>query len=574
MVDSAVDRQVRLKGLIPALDNRQRGEKGILAGKNFMLDAEGPYSAFGTDLITYQKIANPKGNATFRVEDDIFHFTQGAVLAYDSNAGYYYPVFTFTDSGDIFPWSHAVVGGVHYFARKGVGLLQYTPTTNVWSTLSGGSVPDGVVSVDKKADRLIVLGSTVVAWSAISDGSNLTTDITTGAGFQALSLIGGGDPYAVKAVVDGFIVSTANGSMKGLLVSTEIPFKFDPLDEEAHIPINPFCVVSFGTDRVLFLTKTGFVITQGRPPESWQPLMGEYFIQKVLPRIDLTLVSVIALHYNHDRQWLFISVGSDTDPQVYTHAFGLYIPRDEWGRIDHIHTGFGELNIVEGSDSGFNFGYIGSDGCIHSFNDVNRVESIPVFTEIDMLRHLTHEIPGRYEGTTLVTATNMNLTSSDRNQYQSIYGPEPDFTPTQASIDSFIDVGLFSFPEGRQAVEESVIHDITVGMNTSVEVTEEDWNELTGEEDWNTLSGEEDWGFNFQGAVQYDIDIIPTLDGINAFEDQTLNAVLIEEKGAVRYYDTGGSLAPYHIIRVKALSTDQSFHLKLLEPTGILVGRE
>lgn len=572
MVESVNINTTQFKGLIEALDPRQLAEIGILDGANFLLDAEGPYSAFGSNLITHQKISAPRNNRTFRVGADIFQFTTGAVLAYDSTAGYYYPVFTFTDSGDVAPWFHAIVGGNHYFARMGVGLLRYIVSTAAWSTLSGGSIPVGVVSVAESGDRLIVLGTSVVAWSAISDGADMVTNISTGAGFQPLTLIGGGDAWGVYAVTDGFISITNRGSMKSTSVDSAIPFRHDAMDIESHVPINPFCAISIGNDRLIFLTRAGLVETAGEHPMPWQPLMGEYLVRKIIPNLDLTKKGILKLHYDLDRQWFIISVGTNSDPQIYTYAKVLYIPRDEWGEFNHTHSAFGELNIAEGSAAGFNFGYIGEDGCVHSFNDLNRVQANDDFTEYDGVRHLIHQIPGRYEENNLIGSMNVNLTAFDRNQYPELYDIYPNFLAVQQSINAYIDIGAFRATDGKESDVVSQIDDIAVGMNLSVVVETEDYNLGTGVEDYNSDTGVEDYGFNFIADVEYGVRITPTLDGVTPYKNQQLTAMLIEEVDGVKFFDTGSSLGIYHIIRISAQAVNESFHLKLLNTTAKLVG--
>lgn len=557
---------------MPALDARQVEEVNVLNGRNFLIDAEGPYSAFGTDLITYQKIAEPEGNATFRVDGEIFHFTAGAVLAYDSVAGYYYPLITFTDDGSIAPWFHTIVGGIHYFAKKGVGLLRYAPNSNSWSLESGGDYPAGIVSVAESEDRLIILGTEYVAWSAVSDGTNVTTDIDTGAGRQALTLISGGNPYAVLSVTDGFITITDRGSMKSQLVNTQTIFRHESMDIESHVPINPFAICSIGGDSLIWLTKVGFVTTTGKHPVVWQPLMSEYFTRKLMPTLDLTKPSVITMHYNHDRQLVFVSIGTNANPRLYTYAFALYLPRDEWGIFSHTHTAFGEINIAEGSDAGFNFGYLSEDGSVNAFNDVNRVQAVPDLSEFDGIRHTTHEILGRFDGDILRTSTNLNLSSWDRNAYPNIYNIYPNFTPTQGSIDAYVDVGLFRLVNNQDNAIASQIYDLTIGMNDDIDVENEDWLLLSGDEDWLTETGDEDWGLDFLTDVDYDVSVIPTLDGKKAWQNQLFTGMIIREDGAVRFYDIGGSIGIYQIVRIEALETSQSFHLKLLDVTAILAG--
>ena len=66
----------QIRGLLSALDRRQPVDKFVLDGQNFLVDAEGPFAAFSSELITAAQIRNPENADTFRVGDEIFLFTR------------------------------------------------------------------------------------------------------------------------------------------------------------------------------------------------------------------------------------------------------------------------------------------------------------------------------------------------------------------------------------------------------------------------------------------------------------------------------------------------------------------
>ena len=125
----------QFKGILPALDRRQPIDKFVLDGQNFLVDAEGPFSAFGSEFVSYAHFRNPENDRTFRVGNDIFLFTESAVLRFDTNSELYYPVFVFPVNNTNFPWSQATVGGVHYFAKKGSNVFSYNPLTIAWTNI-------------------------------------------------------------------------------------------------------------------------------------------------------------------------------------------------------------------------------------------------------------------------------------------------------------------------------------------------------------------------------------------------------------------------------------------------------
>ncbi len=367
----------QFRGALPALDRRQPVDKFVVDGQNFLVDAEGPFAAFSTELITTTQIRNPEAADTFRVGDDIFLFTADAVLKFDTSSEINFPIFTFPLNNTNFPWSQAVVGGIHFFAKKGSNVFSYNPLTDIWVNVTANVViiPHAVT---KAGGRLVIMGIDDVQWSAIDNGVDLLTDIEKGIGIQSLAIVGGGDPLAVLPTFDGFITYTSTGSMKSELVDSINPFRHFPLTADPGvIPLSPYTVIEAANNEHISLSKIGFHITIGKVPEPFQPLMSEFFRRQILPFFDLTNSTLIKLTFNSDRQWLIVSLAESEKEFNYTLAYVLYVPRDEWGRFNRPHVGFGELSINEGQFKGFNFGFFCAAGCLHRFIEFPHVEAHP-----------------------------------------------------------------------------------------------------------------------------------------------------------------------------------------------------
>lgn len=367
----------QFRGLLPALDRRQPTDRFVLDGQNFLVDAEGPFAAFSTELITPEQIVNPEDAKTFRVGDEIFLFIADAVLRFDTISELYYPIFTFPLNTTNFPWSQARVGGVHYFTKKDSNVFSYNPFTDKWVTLTANVIttPHAVTS---SGGRLVIMGIDDVQWSAIDNGSDLLTDIEKGVGIQSLAIVGGGAPLAVLPTFDGFITYTSTGSMKSELVDAINPFRHFPLTgDKGLIPLSPYTVIEAANNEHILLSKIGFHITVGKVPEPFQALMGEFFRRKILPFFDLTNETLIKLTFNSDRQWFIVSLAESEMAFNYTIAYVLYIPRDEWGLFNRAHVGFGELSISEGPFKGFNFGFFCAAGCLHKFVEFPHIEAHP-----------------------------------------------------------------------------------------------------------------------------------------------------------------------------------------------------
>ncbi len=627
-----LDRQ--FKGIIPALDRRQPTDKFVLEGQNFLVDAEGPYSAFGTQLVTPAQIRNPEDADTFRVGNEIFLFTADAVLRFDTNSGLYYPIFTFPLNNTNFPWSQAVVGGIHYFVKKNSNIFSYSPLLDTWVTVTANVIitPHAVT---KSGGRLVILGLNDVQWSAIDNGSDLATDIEKGVGIQSLAIVGGGTSYAILPTFDGFITYTSTGSMKSELVDSINPFRHFPLTgDEGLIPLSQYTVIEAANNEHVMLSITGLHVTTGKVPQPFQPLMSEFFRRQVLPMFDLTNVTIIRLTFNTERQWLIVSLAESEQAFSYTLAYVLYVPRDEWGKFNKTHVGFGELSISTGTLKGFNFGYFCLNGCLHKFVDFPHREEHPDGDEGERLPDNFHFFtdnftpPARSEDGIKIMTSFAQLETIDETQFVS-FGTDlfefteigsfpspatPDdtsqpstptsfindlsaqsslvemgwkqFTSIFGSIDAFIDVGLYQIITEADLTDElSIVYDVAIGMLDSPSGQEfVDWLTFVPDisEDWlNDTLEAEDWGVGVFSGTVYSADIIGSLDGENQFQDQRetleertdiVDAKKDETTGKIKYF-TCYNNGVYHIIKIEALKIDESFHLKITEMAPQPAGR-
>lgn len=623
----------QFKGLLPALDRRQPTDKFVLDGRNFLVDAEGPYSAFGSEHITHEVLRNPEDAATFRIGAEIVLFTAAAVLKFDTVSELYYPVFIFPPNTTNFPWTHALVGGVHYFTKQNSNVFSYNPLTDAWATITA-NVINTPYAVTKSGGRLVIMGIDDVQWSAIDNGTDLATDIEKGVGIQSLAIVGGGTPIAILPTFDGFITYTSTGLMKSELVDSLNPFRHFPLTgDQGIIPLSQYAVLEVANNEHVMLSKTGFYITVGKVPEPFQPLMSEYFRRKVLPQFDLTNETLIKLTFNFDRQWFIVSLAENEVAFNYTIAYVLYIPRDEWGLFNQSHVGFGELSISEGPLKGFNFGHFDADGLVHKFIDFPYIEAHINATDPTKLLgnfhfyHTDFTPPVRIEDGIYICTTVGQLETFDEtffttfgtdlfeytetNSYpspataDSIYQASTStsfifdlsaqssliqmgwkqYTPIFGSIDSFIEVGLYRVrTEEDKPGEFTLVTDVAIGMlDTPSGQQFVDWLTFLPdiEEDWLTDNLEdEDWGAGVFSGTVYISKIMGSLDGYNQFQDQLaileertdiVDADVDETTGRVRYF-TCYNNGVWHILRIEALDIDQSFHLKTTEIAPIPAG--
>ena len=615
----------RIRGFRPGLDVKQLPEVSVLNGQNFLLDAKGPFSTFGSVGVTGCAVRQAEYLESYKIDTFMIIMYLGLAFKYDANAAILYPVFSFTDNGDLFPWSHAAVGTEHYFCRKGVGVIRFDPVVNEWEVLTHASLPSGPVGVAESGGRLIIQGTDRVSYSAIGDGTDLTPSVSTGAGFQLLvEHTGGGDPLGVFAVDDGFISFTKRGIMKSEVISGAAAFRhYNLTKEQAVVPLSQYAIVDLQeSGGIVFLGKGGFFATRGERPAAWQPLMSEFFRQ-ILGQFDLSNPSLINLSHSEDKQWFFVSLAENEQPFLYPISYVMYIPLEEWGIFNRVHKSLGQYNFAD-IDQGFNFGYSDFNGNLRRFVDDALVQATPDLNT-DYCYNEIPTIDAHYEVISSVqTAVFPTMAIFD------IYPPE-DFTEgagvytftagrefnspadfpaidessqngatnifecdlqmaagiklwevrktvlDNESIDSYIDVGLFRFSESQAPDEFSIL--VKVATHTeqlAVGGEQEDWLTFSPEttEDWATFSPEtaEDWGEGIGGVADFDVDAIGTLDGEDQWEDQLEALTIATQDGGTRQY-AAYNAGVYSFVKIKALNQNQNFHLHSLEVSGIMGGR-
>src|SRR6185437_3112751 len=390
----------QIKGLVPSLEGKQLNQPFVLYGpsKNFLLDLKGPYSAWSNQILVYDQIQFPELTQTFRVLEDDFIFTLGCVLRYDSASGRYYAVFTFTDNGLHWPWTSAEVAGKYYVCRRGAGLFKYDPTACTWETLTL-NVPTNPTSIASSQGRLICMGDNQTSWSSLDDGTDFAPSLTTGAGFQGLSLVGGrGFPLGVLETSDGWINYTTKGCFKSELTNGPNPFRHYVLPgSKSTIPINQFCFVNDDNKNNIVLDRKGLYASNGGPFTPYEQVMGEFFAHDfITPEMtDPEFPTLLNMTFNENNKLLIISVANAANPTVYTQAFVLYLPKDEWGSFDRIHMGFGEIQLTGHASEGFNFGYFDQSGYFHRFISDTFNEVVPVASNFSVFWQPAFDMPTR-----------------------------------------------------------------------------------------------------------------------------------------------------------------------------------
>ncbi len=622
----------QFKGLLFVLDPKQVPEPHITSGTNFLIDAAGPYSAFGSSIVTHEGLAMSDNVATFRVLDYTLIFTENAILRYDTILQMFFPVFVFDPIPTEVtraPWFEALVGTKCYFVRAGSPLLEFDPINDIWAELSPvDGVPANPVSVTNAGGRLIVLGDDIVKWSTVDMfGPGLNGDVDDGVGFQITNIVGSGQPYSVLPTADGFITYKSSGMMKSQFLDSIIAFRHFPFQKGTSPPINAFSAVEVGTDEHIILNEKGLFITKGSDFQPWQPLFSEFMNRQLLPTLTLDKPDVIKLHYFDDFKWFMVSIDSTSRGGSYDKAHVINLSRNEWGVFNRPHKSFGVLGLGK-NDASFKFGYIDPMGLFNMFTDephveqdFNRIEyvhhrngiaqyaardqedvtvfpTIGRFNNFDAGKILNILPSGWYQ--LMPTATVFSpsdffaLPITERSPYtvttttifptsmegcgglesQDYFLKAPDF----GALNSTIDIGVLRLVGEESDDRFTYINDLAVDAGEGTPGQEFiDYMSLVQfptelQEDWLAIpdnTEDEDWGLAVVFTTNLDVTLFGTLNAKDVFEDQTEVLVVYKSTSNIQYYKAKvGGI--YNILSLKAQQEGQSFHLKFLGLTGII----
>lgn len=610
-----------IEGYLPLVDPRRRNQPVIVDGANFLMDADGPVSGFGRTILTVGAFASPAMIQSFDVSllDKAVYCTNEGIFERNAEANEIIPLYPFdTALSDYYPWTTAEVGGKQYFLRRGSDLIEYDPNTDRWSAISNATLPENIYAITQSGGRLIALAVGLYAWSAIDNAADFAPSLSTGAGFQSLSIINAtktNDPLLVLEFQQGFIVYTKQGLVVAELVDSANPFRHDVLSRK-HAPLSPYAITQFGDYQHVFMSRQGLFQTNGQVPEIFSPLMSEYFHDREIPRLNTLDITTVRLNYNDERQWFFISIADQPNSQLYNRAFVMYVPTQRWGRFSRVHRGIIDVHNEIAVNAGVHIGYVSANGNLYQFNDGTADLIAPIDTTLNRIidyraapalpaietpdaTYFTSWVyitdcaqegivrPGFYdtwalvaEGTSPIGAETLDQPAEASDIFTSEMQLSSSYAQIEtrvisydsAALDAFIEIGLFRGGSTEQRLNQlSYIFGVAVGaLDGSPGDTFEDYLLDYGEtdifEDWNEIpddTADEDWGEGTGAYSDFSVIVKGTLDGRTVWQNQEETAQLVLQNGSFTdwaCYVTG----LFHIIRISAQETGQSFHVKTL----------
>lgn len=616
----------------PDISARRFEKPSIVTGRNFKDEPDGPMSAWGSNIINFNFWGDTERQKVveLRITNDILYGTNSGVWRINKTSGVAEPILLVTVTRPFWPWTIAYVGGLYYIAQYDIGLWQFDPDNNTLAHVATLS-SDVVRYVAESNGRLIYLSDTDIWVSSLDDGTDFTPSLTTAAGAQPLSLVGG-IGYSIVSILDGFLVYTSNGILRASYTQAAYVFAYKPL--KTHVRVwSPNATIYIPKVGSLSLDSSGFSITKETTytdpgnSDAWEILMGDYVKKNILAFMDNTLDGTMQLYWSEAEQKLFVSFSSNDRQGLMITTFVWSAVVKKWMPMDHQHTGVFET--YSAINNIYTCGYMATDGYMRAFNNADYSDDLPAYpyTIADLIYRTEMEEPILAEISTPggsifhLGTTDINISEANPNAYKNFVpvaglftinsepfsntnndnSDDPDmvigpvivggtyinmdisggvelfaigYSLPSIGLDSEISIGPYRFNDQIQPDESSALSTVLLELTaTSTFTITEDWNILVGNEDWNALNGNEDWGAGTVVPNMFDLILRSSSDGINEPFQGDEDLVVFNDNGSLLDYRPYGTSGLYHGLRLVCSQPGQSYALKVIGLSGQLTGR-
>lgn len=577
-----------IQGLIPALDARKTQGQGVLSGRNFLFDLDGPKSAFGNDYLIPFVFLNPNYFQGFRLrvleQDLAIYFFDQEMILFDPNLGTFKILFEY-QSTKLNPhrWTWGAVGRFIFFCHPVVGILAYSIDLQSVNWHIGIGAPAKPIAITADNGRLVILDATTLYWSKAENGFNFTPTLGE-AGFQIVNQRITGEPIICHSYGGGIVTFTTAGFMRSEFTGDQAIYRHRAVMTEFH-PINSFCTFKFDNSTIVFLARQGLYQTDSQRPTPYAQLFNEFLIDE-LPKFNLLGAANLRLEWDDEARHLFLSVSVTDLSAVYEKAYVYYPANDKFGTFDESHYGIFPINIIGGARKTASFGFMDLTGRLRYWKFQGLRETLPtdptgyyykplVQRPVQFARESLHRVmPSVARVAHLPEATQPGLEIGGGLLGYYDFDGSTLLDREVEGLDSIVRVGLFRFSDLLSNDEFSEVQGISIGsvISGDVAVDSLDFNIVpdgVSDEDYNTAIGGEDFGVDRFTFINFDLRLISSADGQKAFN--ICSPDLAHFFDSQRYYRCN-SIGIYHILEFHANTPGQFYHVRSLEISAINAG--
>lgn len=616
----------------PDIDARRAEKPQIITGINFRDGVDGPISAFSAAFVNdnlFDVSTRAKVNE-LPIDNDILYGTPTGVYRIDQTSGVAWNILPISVSNLFWPWTIAKVGGFFYLAQYGIGLWQYDQANDIMKQIT---TPSGqnIFYLAESYGRLIYFDQTVVAVSALDDGTNFIPNLATAAQAQAQSMVGG-TAYAIVSIVDGFLVYFSSGVMKATYTTAANVFNWSKLSEGIKLfsPNGSVYCPLFGSitlDRNgLWLTQEYNYTTYGKPAP-WEVQMGNYIKKNVINGMDYTKPGVLGMYYSQAMQMIFVFFSANAAQGLFTTTFCYDCISQRWGSFNDPH--YGIFETFDASTATYTCSYMDTNGYMKEFTNSNFSEDFPddntglndfiyrpsltdrgmseflssnpavnggvIFYEGHSEIKLSDNPPWYYNAYTVSglyevnseaysdTDTGLGDIPLDVSASPFIGGANinDDFSGgiylfavpyiiNEQGLNSSITIGPFRANDQQSFAEETThVESLLLGMqSTNAFLIYVDWNIQNGAQDWNNISGQIDWGAGAQIPTTYEVVLSDTNDGFSDPFFGLETLPVFADYGSSQLYKPAGNSSIYHTITISAMDVGDFYALKVVDLTA------
>lgn len=572
----------------PGIEPTRARNQFALGGRNYRFDSLGPKSSFGDRFLTPfggHSLAHIQGVRLYtRYGTRTFTFWSQAIVEWDESRGTYKFIYVTDDTTpQPYRWTAAYLNQHIFFCHPAVGIVVLQQQSDEAILLQDSpdavGIPDDPISICENNGRICVLSSTLISWSAPSNGFDYAPQLG-GAGFQTLAGRVSGFPTIVSSYNRGILVWTTSGILRGEFAGGQEVYRFRVINSALR-PINSFCTAQYNDDTVIILDEGGLFQTRGEEPQPLTPLFNEFLIEYVR-RNRMTLGQNVRLEWDDEQRLLYVSVSLTRFSSLYEQAFVLYPSLDKWGQFNEHHHGIFPLHLGTTSPrAGDYYAWAGSDNRTRIWQEIGSREILPVDRGVTLLAkaaqkptHFSADRSRRIVSSSGVVSSVNTILFAQREGYYPSDGFAPS-EPNVAGLGASIRIGLFRLSERPTADAATEISTLTVRSAISREESVEglDFNLVppdTSDEDYESGTGQDDYGDPAIDYVNHGLTVIGTIDGVTAFDSEVPSLVTFA-KGA-RYYSCTVT-GVWHIVEMTAESVGEFFMPRTLEMTFSEQGR-
>lgn len=333
----------------PAYDRKQIKDLTIVDGKNFVPTLKGYKPSFGSSILSLNRLGPEyvKSAQLVKALSIMFMCNNYGIMRYDEDSQTWHFVLRLGQRIDnLLPWSLAIVGGDIYFCRLGAGVWRYRIADNCSEKLTE-NVPSNPCSICSADGRLVILGDSTYAWSAVGDGTNLETSLTTGAGFQSLNIAGAGSPIAVKSLNDGFLVFLSTGIVRVETINAVLVFHHRLLCNASFKPVSANSICEVESGQLIWFSANGIYASNGEYPEPFEPAFSKWLVDSLFRYpLNSKFDVPVRIVYSELMHYIFISYSNaENYDNPFTTAFIYAVDLGKWGRLDRNHMFVGDIEL-------------------------------------------------------------------------------------------------------------------------------------------------------------------------------------------------------------------------------------